>query len=151
MHAGQTGLDLIGFLPVLGVLKYVDEAETVVKNGDELAGVAKAAVPEVEFSAGKYPELADNIRNAQQAGHPDVLTAGGDIAANRAAALEDVPNIRPLSRDEYPFASTMDGGEGSWVGHIPKSQQNAQGAILKNFYKANNIKPGDQFRVTVGP
>lgn len=121
-----------------------------------LAGAAGAPsaggddLPTVEFSASKYPELADNIRNAQLAGHPDVLTYGGDVAANRAAALRGVPNIPPLSRDEYPFASTLEGGEGSWVGHIPKSQQNAQGAILKNFYKANRIRPGDRFRVVVG-
>ena len=79
-----------------------------------------------------------------------MLTYGGDVAANRAAALQDVPNISPLSRDEYPLASSMEGGEGSWMGHVPKSQQNAQGAILKNYYKANNIQPGDQYRVIVG-
>jgi hypothetical protein len=65
--------------------------------------------------------------------------------------LEGVPNIRPLSRDEYPFASSMEGGSGAWVGHVPISQQNAQGAIMKNFFKQNNIQAGSQYRVVVKP
>ena len=36
---------------------------------------------------------------------------------NRAAALRDVPDLAGLSRDEFPFASAMEGGEGAWVGH----------------------------------
>jgi hypothetical protein len=106
---------------------------------------------ELRISAGRYPELAENITHAQKAGHPSILTHGGNSAANRAGALEGVPNIRPLSRDEYPFASSLEGGAGSWVGHVPVSQQNAQGAILKNFFKQNNVQSGDQYRVIIDP
>lgn len=112
---------------------------------------AAEELPQLEISASQYPDLAENILNAQQAGNPQVLTAGGDIAADRAAALQGVPNIPGLSRDEYPFASSMEGGEGAWVGHIPVSQQNAQGALIKNFMKANNIAPGSQYRVVIVP
>jgi len=120
---------------------------------------AKSALPELRISAGKYPDLAENILNAQRAGHPDVLTHGGEavVNANRNAALHQpyrdfVPNIgRGLSRDEYPFASSLQGGAGSWVGHIPVSQQNAQGALIKNFINANNIAPGSQYRVVITP
>jgi hypothetical protein len=127
-------------------------------GGDLVAGgieagepEAAAALPELQISASKYPNLAENILNAQQAGHSQILTAGGDIAANRAAALEGVPNITGLSRDEYPFASSQEGGVGAWVGHIPVSQQNAQGALIKNFIKANNITPGTQYKVVIVP
>jgi hypothetical protein len=85
------------------------------------------------------------------AGHRRVLTRGGDTAANRGAALKDVPQIPGLSRDEYPFASSREGGGGSWVGHTPKSMQDAQGALLKNFFKKHNIQSGDQYRVEVVP
>jgi RHS repeat-associated protein len=112
---------------------------------------AAEGLPQLEISASKYPDLAENILNAQQAGNPSVLTAGGDIAANRASALEGVPNIPGLSRDEYPFASSMEGGQGAWVGHIPVSQQNAQGALIKNFINANNITPGMQYKVVIVP
>jgi RHS repeat-associated protein len=114
-------------------------------------GGAGAALPELEISASKYPDLAENISNAIEAGHPDVLTHGGDVAANRAAALADVPNIPGLSRDEFPFASSMEGGEGAWVGHIPPAQQNAQGGLISNFLRANGILPGMQYRVVIVP
>src|SRR5690606_15642954 len=34
-------------------------------------------IPTVTFSSKTHPELADNIRNAQAAGHPSILTHGG--------------------------------------------------------------------------
>jgi RHS repeat-associated protein len=111
----------------------------------------KKKLPTLEISASKYPDLAQNIANAQLAGHSDLLTYGGDAAANRAAALQDVPRIPGLSRDEYPFASSMEGEEGAWVGHIPGPQQSAQGALIKNFVEQNNIQAGDQFQVRVVP
>jgi hypothetical protein len=106
-------------------------------------------LPELKISASKYPELAANIRKAQQAGHPDVLRHGGEITKNRAAALKGVRKVKGMSRDEYPFASSMEGGGGAWVGQVPVSQQHAQGALMTNFVKANNIKPGDQYRVVI--
>jgi hypothetical protein len=104
-------------------------------------------LPTVTFSSRTHRELAENIRHAQAAGHPSVLTHGGNAAANRAASLEGVPNNKPLSRDEYPFASSVEGGAGAWVGHVPASQQNSQGGILSNFFRRNQIKPGDKYQV----
>jgi len=111
----------------------------------------EAALPELEISASKYPELAENISNALNAGHPNVLTHGADAAANRAAALKEIPNIAGLSRDEFPFASSMEGGAGSWVGHIPAAQQSAQGGLITSFTRSNGILPGMQYRVVIGP
>jgi hypothetical protein len=37
--------------------------------------------PTVTFTSRAHPDLAENIRNAQAAGHPSVLTHGGDTAA----------------------------------------------------------------------
>lgn len=84
------------------------------------------------------------------AGHPDILTHGGNSNLNRAAALRDVPNVPGLSRDEYPFASSIEGGAGSWVGHIPAKQQQAQGGLIADFLRRFNILPGDQYRVVIG-
>jgi hypothetical protein len=78
-------------------------------------------------------------------------SSGMRCHASRVDPGSLLPNISPLSRDEYPFASSMEGGAGSWVGHVPVSQQNAQGAILKNFYKLYNIQPGDVYRVVIVP
>jgi hypothetical protein len=156
--AAATGANIAAKLPATGFCSDISVAASIfaglggfLESASAEAAAAESALPELRISASTYPELAENILNAQKAGHPSVLTYGGNIAANRAAALEGVPNIRGLTRDEYPFASSMQGGGGSWVGHVPLSQQNAQGALLKNFFKQNNIMPGDQYRVIVGP
>jgi hypothetical protein len=116
--------------------------------------VAAKALPELEISAGKYPELAENILHAQKAGHPSILTHGG--VGNRAKALDEVPNVikfkndpRRFTRDEYPFNSAKEGGAGAWVGHVPEKQQHAQGALLHNLYAKHKLKPGDKYRVII--
>lgn len=142
--AGVTSLAAIGgFGFVVKIAKEAKAASEAARAAEEL--------PQLEISASKYRDLTENILHAQKAGHPQVLTAGGDIAANRAAALEGVPKISGLTRDEYPFASSMEGGKGAWVGHIPGSQQNAQGALIKNLTKANKITPGMKYKVVVVP
>ena len=101
-------------------------------------------------------ELADNIWQAQKAGHPKILTYCGPLlnatgdsirTLNRKQAMRyeaggaqyRIPLI--LSRDEYPFACTVEGGGGSWIGHIPPRQNSAQGGLLASFIRANGIVP----------
>ena len=121
-------------------------------NGGSLEVVKnRSFLPSVRFSRVKNPELADNIYHAQRAGHPAVLTHGGNTVANRAAALGGVPQIRGYTRDEYPFASSREGGAGAWIGHVPSPQQSSQGGIMANFIRSNNLRPGDQYRVVVEP
>lgn len=136
---------------IFGVVESALEHAVIYTESRTATVLATEALPELKISASKYPKLAENILNAQKAGYPNILTRGGDIAANRAAALEDIPNIRGLSRDEYPFASSMEGGGSSWVGHVPIPEQNAQGALLKNFFKANNIQNSSQYIVIITP
>jgi hypothetical protein len=64
-------------------------------------------------------------------------------------ALDSVPTIRGLSCDEYPIASSREGGGGSWVGHIPASQQQAQGGLITNFVRSFGIEAGDQYEVVI--
>jgi len=95
------------------------------------------------------------------AGWPDILTynGGGSVRDdNRSAALNDppIPNIRtPNSdgyretRDEYPFASTSEGGSGSWIGHVPAWEQSMQGALMSAFLRRNHLRAGDRFRIEI--
>ena len=104
--------------------------------------------PELVIDWRVYPKLADNIWHAQMAGHPKVLTYNGpDLTIRRAqrkAAMHyehhgqtfEIPHI--LSRDEYPFASTVQGGGGAWIGHIPGRLNSSQGGILRNFYRQSS-------------
>jgi hypothetical protein len=50
--------------------------------------------------------MAENIQNALGAGRSDVLTHGGDVAANRAPALRDVNSVQP----QRPTCSNRQGG-----------------------------------------
>jgi hypothetical protein len=53
------------------------------------------------------------------------------------------------SPDEYPFASTYEGGSGAQVLGVPLAEQRIQGGSLSRFYQQNNIGDGDQFLVRV--
>ncbi|PVW04881.1 hypothetical protein DEA06_08975 [Microbacterium sp. Gd 4-13] len=55
------------------------------------------------------------------------------------------------SLDEYPFASTAQGGSGAYVGAVPVAEQSYQGGVLGGFYRSNKIAPGDEFGVSSGP
>jgi hypothetical protein len=140
---GDTSFDLGAALIAAGSMRLrlnVDPDGTVkVVDGGTL--------PELIVDYNDYPDLADNIYNAQMAGHSNILThVGGSTShSNRLAALEDVPNIRPWSRDEYPLASAKEGGAGSWVGHISRNEQCAQGGLLTNL----GVRSGDRYRVRV--
>jgi hypothetical protein len=120
------------------------------------------AYPELIIDWRDYRSLADNIWQAQMAGWPQVLTYNGpDLTIRRAqrrAAMHyqhdqriyEIPHI--LSRDEYPFACTVEGGAG-WVGHIPGVENSAQGGLIAAFLRRHNIVAGrgelSKFRVKV--
>ena len=118
--------------------------------------------PELVIDWKEYPQLADNIWHAQMAGWPCVLTYNGpDLAlrrAQRTSAMHfdhsgyryEIPRI--LSRDEYPFACSVEGGHG-WVGHIPGRENSAQGGLIASFLSREKIVAGcgerSKFVVTV--
>lgn len=81
---------------------------------------------------------------------PSILTRETDpaiIAANRSAACAGFCGVG--SPDEYPFASTVEGGAGAWVAGVPVGEQYIQGGTLAQFYARNGIGQGDQFQVLV--
>jgi deoxyribonuclease NucA/NucB len=94
-------------------------------------------------------EMADNIWNAQMACCPQVLTYCGPALGkmNRKEAMhfklegmkKEIMHI--LSRDEYPFACTLEGGGASWVGHVPAAQNSSQGGLIASFIKEWGIEP----------
>lgn len=101
--------------------------------------------------------LVDNVWHAQMAGCPKILTYNGPnlSSGQRAAAMrfdagagvEQIPRI--LSRDEYPFACTAEGGGASWVGHVPGHQNSVQGGKILAFLRQYNIAPGQRFIVKI--
>jgi hypothetical protein len=115
------------------------------------------AYPVLEIDWNQYPNLADNIWQAQTMGHPVVLTyVGPDPEASKAnrrdamhyerdGAEYRIPRV--LSRDEYPFACTLEGGGASWVGHIPARENSAQGGLISALLRKHGVRPGDGKRL----
>ncbi len=95
----------------------------------------------------KYPNLAENIWQAQKAGHPRILTYGSNKKDNRKGAMHyevdflryEIPHL--ASRDEYPFACCTEGGSSSWVGHVPPRENSAQGGLITGFLKKYAMLP----------
>jgi hypothetical protein len=96
------------------------------------------------------PNIANNVQSALDEGHPGILTRTRDqdlIDANREAACHGF--CGPGSPDEYPFASTHEGGAGARVQGVPLKEQRIQGGVLSRFYAKYGIGDGDRFRVIV--
>ncbi|WP_091549600.1 RHS repeat-associated core domain-containing protein [Thermoflexibacter ruber] len=70
----------------------------------------------------------------------------------RDAAYGHMPNAQDgYSWDEYPYASTLEGGLGATVAEVPIWQQNIQKILLSSFYRANKMKLGSKFKVKLVP
>ncbi|MFI6318782.1 NucA/NucB deoxyribonuclease domain-containing protein [Nonomuraea sp. NPDC050556] len=113
----------------------------------------------------QLPQISANIRTIQSRGGYGVpgihaLHREADEAQQRRnrdkACSTRVTGPRPagMSCDEYPFATTQEGGDTlpaeargwSWV---PEGEQNSQGGLVTGFYKANRVLDGDPFYVQV--
>ena len=79
----------------------------------------------------RFPESAQHIRDAQQAGKPNVLTIDRAGARdNRRASLRGKPTEPAKDRDEFPPAFTKEGGESASVRNIGSSDNRGSGACI---------------------
>ncbi|MGW5609517.1 NucA/NucB deoxyribonuclease domain-containing protein [Streptomyces sp. NPDC003753] len=108
------------------------------------------------------PQHAAFVADAQNrlAGHPGRpdgtplhrITDEKAKNANRAASCKGfVKNSADDSCDEYPYASTKEGGTTGKVsvGHVPSRDNSNGGVKLNTFYIANRVLNGDAFYVQV--
>lgn len=111
----------------------------------------RSLLPEVAFDYNRAPDLVANMLDAQRAGYSSVLTYAGPGfgRTNRRFALGNVRQYRfgGFSWDEYPFASTLEGGAATFLRPVPVLQQSYQGGVLGNFYRSQGLTAGDRFRV----
>jgi hypothetical protein len=118
---------------------------------DGLAGDGgrERRLPVFVVSTKRTPAIAAHIRAAQAAGKPAILHRISPIPRDRRPGA--CRGWRgPGSCDEYPFASTYEGGPGrSSIAGVPPSEQATQGGDLIGFYTRNRIGDGDAFVVVV--
>jgi RHS repeat-associated protein len=101
------------------------------------------------------PQIYNNTkRHLEERPWLSTLTynGGGKIArANRYGLLKGTDICMGAnSRDEFPYASTEEGGLGNaWVECVPIHEQSVQGAYLRWLY--NDMKAGEKFRIVLVP
>ena len=119
-------------------------------------GEADEFTPVLEVKRSQMPNIYWNTVCAQADGKPVVLHKQGfehlqeqnRKEALRAAKRDGITGTSGVtSLDEYPFASSMEGGAGSRVVPVPIREHSRQGGLMSAFYTRENIKHGDAFIV----
>ena len=99
----------------------------------------------------RFPNVFQTLMDALAQGHPLLLTYDNNrknARARRRAALKNHAAARPGNQlDEYPFASTMEGGAGAAVREVPESENMAHGGLIGATVVTNNMTTGDKFLV----
>ncbi len=106
-------------------------------------------IPVYEVSRTSQPEVAQTLDMAIQQGQPTLLQRTTDksiIRQNRAEATRGWDYTKG-SPDEFPYASSRQGGAGATVNGVSRSAQRRQGGSLSSFYRSNRVGDGDYFRV----
>lgn len=101
-------------------------------DGAKGAGAAGSDVEKVvTVSKSRFPESAQHIEDAIDAGKPDTLTIDrANTASNRRDSLRGIETKPGLDRDEYPPAMFQEGGQGASVRHINPSDNRGAGACI---------------------
>ncbi len=109
--------------------------------------------PTYVLSSARYPSIA-KFDKAQLAMHPRLRTltraTPQQIRANRRTACKGF-KLRSSndSCDEFPYASTVQGGHGAAREHVSKRENKAQGGNLVGFFNASRLHYSEKFRIVV--
>jgi hypothetical protein len=118
------------------------------------AGCANPSyTPTYVLSSARYPAIA-KFDKAQLAKHPSWATltrvSPAQKKKNRRVACKGFHRRSPTdSCDEFPYATTSQGGKGAARQHVNITENKAQGGNLVGFYNANRLHYGEKFHVKV--
>jgi RHS repeat-associated protein len=137
----------VAYRSVAGAIEYAKQLTSRTRRGQRLP---KKIVP-MPYSA--IPNIAQHVRDAQTSGHHFVLTRTSSVFArlNRRNAIRGSARVLGLSLDEYPFASSVQGGFGASVRPVPALENLIQGGIIAASYYLERIQVGDDYLVVVIP
>lgn len=127
------------------IAAYEAFADAIVNECDGCQGL-----PVVTFSRSRVPKIVQNIEAGFSANKKRKLhriTDDRAIAANRRAACGSAECGSGESCDEYPFASSQEGGAGAVRLCVPERQNNSQGGTLSAFYQRESIGNNDEYCV----
>jgi deoxyribonuclease NucA/NucB len=105
------------------------------------------------LDATKMPYITRNIRVAWGEGKPFVLTRNSALqGTNRTKACGGFAYkfvANKGSCDEYPFATTDEGGNGARTEEVHLDEQRCQGGTISRGYQLAKIANGDTFLVVI--
>ena len=116
------------------------------------------SIPTFEVSREKYPNHAQMLDNAQKNGHSlEALERNSGTRAAKKNRYNAQKNARKMhgappkgyDYDEFPYASTKQGGLGAHVELVPSSENQDVGRALGIFYRKHHIQDGDIFNVRI--
>lgn len=105
----------------------------------------------VVFDAAKMAFITRNIMMAWSEGKPSVLTKdrSREVANRRVACPKTFVRAYGGQCDEYPFASTRQGGTGARAEEVPPRENRCQGGTLSRGYDLAGIGEGDDYLVVI--
>ncbi|MGV4413592.1 DUF6443 domain-containing protein [Chryseobacterium sp. T1] len=98
------------------------------------------------------PSIYQHTLNSFRIGKPEVLHYDNDKsrqAQRRKESTGTIPTKPGMQRDEYPYASTFEGGKGANVAYVPSRENSSQGGSLGALYKT--MTQGEAFMVIPVP
>ncbi|KAL2793183.1 hypothetical protein BJX66DRAFT_339089 [Aspergillus keveii] len=77
--------------------------------------------------------------------------ARSGCAASPCQSLDFLGLGRGFSCDEFPFASSVEGGYDAFLRCIPSNENKVQGGLIGGFYRQNSLKPNgqDKYKIAV--
>jgi Deoxyribonuclease NucA/NucB len=110
---------------------------------------SRERLPVFVVDARRTPAIAAHLRAAQAAGKPAILHRVLPTPRDRRPGA--CRGWRgPGSCDQYPFASTIEGGPGkASIAGVPPREQRRQRGDLAGFYRRHRLGNGDAFVVVV--
>ena len=100
----------------------------------------------------RTPQIYRHTLNAFRAGKPQLLHYDAEKKRHkvrRDEATLGYPTVKGKHRDEYPYASTYEGGKGALVEYVDAKENLTQGGDLSRVY--DGMKDGDPFLVIPVP
>ncbi len=133
--------------------------EGLIGDARQIMGLARnSPVKVVPIPRCVIKDVANHVASAQSLGYPGFpmpLTRCNpqQSVANRTAALAGLGSAYPNSWDEYPFASSWQGGSWTSIAPVPLWQNLVQGGIIAACYSVENITyaPPTPYFVVVTP
>jgi len=124
-------------------------------NPDYTPTLKFSGIPNININIGNHQALngvgAPDGTPLHRGESPLTTVANRDAACrtDRETSLGTKPtNMTNPSCDEYPFASSKEGGGNASVRWVPLAENNSQGGQTSTFYQNNRVMPGDAFYVT---